>query len=262
MKTKGFKGLNLDLIYGLPGQTIDSFKNSVKKAIDISPDRLVTFSYAHVPWVKSAQKQLENIGLPGPDEKLEMFNVGLDMLIKAGYVSVGMDHYAKPGDELNIALENKTLHRNFQGYCTRDTTGQVYGFGASSISQLGSAYIQNIKSFGAYIEKVNTTGFAVERGYTLSNDDKIRRDVITEIMCNGYMSFAEIANRFGITDEEVKKITGFSVDKLESFISDGLVKYNNGILTLIDDGFFIVRNIAMAFDPLLTTSDAQYSKTV
>jgi oxygen-independent coproporphyrinogen-3 oxidase len=262
MKTKGFKGLNLDLIYGLPGQTIESFRESVQKAIEISPDRLVTFSYAHVPWVKSAQKQLEAIGLPGPDEKLAMYEAGFELLTKSGYVSVGMDHYAKPEDELSIAMKNKMLHRNFQGYCTRETTGQVYGFGASSISQLESAYIQNVKAFASYMNLIEETGFAVERGYSLSNDDIIRREIITEIMCNGYLSFTDISKQFGKPVDEIKQITGFSENKLADFIADDLVKFEKDVLTLNEDGFLVVRNIAMAFDPLLTVSEAQYSKTV
>jgi oxygen-independent coproporphyrinogen III oxidase len=262
MKTIGFKGLNLDLIYGLPNQTIDNFKESIQKAIEISPDRLVTFSYAHVPWVKPAQKILEEIGLPGPDEKLAMFDAAHQLLIKAGYVSVGMDHYAKPGDELSIALRNKALHRNFQGYCTRETTGQVYGFGATSISQLSGAYIQNSKLVNNYIENINKNGLAVERGYELSFEDIVRREVISEIMCNGYLSFNEFARRFNISDKDLKKIVDFSEEKLSSFISDGLAIYENGVLTLLENGFYVVRNIAMAFDPLLKVSDAQYSKTV
>ncbi len=262
MKKIGFQGVNLDLIYGLPYQTIDSFKESVQKAIDISPDRLVTFSYAHVPWVKKAQKKLETYGLPGPEEKLAMFDAGLEMLTKAGYVSIGLDHYAKPDDELCIALNNRKLHRNFQGYATRETTGQVYGFGTSSISQLNGAYIQNTKILNDYMTAIENNDLAVVRGYELSKEDMIRRDVITEIMCNGYLSFAEIAERFSITVEEVAQIVDFKEEKLEQFIADDLVEYKTGELKLKEQGFFVVRNIAMAFDPLLTVKEAQYSKTV
>ncbi len=262
MKKTGFQGVNLDLIYGLPYQTVESFKESVQKAIDISPDRLVTFSYAHVPWVKTMQKKLETNGLPSPEEKLAMFDAGLHLLTEAGYISVGMDHYAKPEDELNIALKNKTLHRNFQGYCTRDTTGQVYGFGTSSISQLNGAYIQNTKALGDYMEQIEKTGFAVERGYELSKMDRIRRDVITEIMCNGYLSFKQIAARYSITEQELIEAVEFSEDKLDQFKADDLIEFSDGTLQLKEQGYFVVRNIAMAFDPLLTKSDAQYSKTV
>ena len=262
MKKIGFEGVNLDLIYGLPHQTIDSFKESVQKAIEISPDRLVTFSYAHVPWVKKAQKKLETYGLPGPEEKLAMFDAGLEMLTEAGYVSIGMDHYAKLDDELCIALNNRKLHRNFQGYATRETTGQVYGFGTSSISQLNGAYIQNTKILNDYMTAIENGGFAVVRGYELSKEDMIRRDVITEIMCNGYLSFTEIADRFSIAVEDVISIVDFQEEKLDQFIADDLVMYKNGELKLKEQGFLVVRNIAMAFDPLLEVKEAQYSKTV
>ena len=262
MKKAGFQGVNLDLIYGLPHQTVESFKKSVAQAIEISPERLVTFSYAHVPWVKKAQKQLETYGLPGPEEKLKMFNAGLQMLTRAGYVSIGMDHYAKPEDELSKALKNKKLHRNFQGYATRETTGQVYGFGTSSISQLNGAYIQNTKLLKKYIESINSTGFAVERGYELSTEDIIRRDVITEIMCNGYLNMHEKAQKHNISLEKLKETLGFKKDKLQKFIKDNLITFNKDILELKPEGFFVVRNIAMAFDPLLEIKNAQYSKTV
>jgi len=262
MKKIGFQGVNLDLIYGLPYQTIDSFKESVQKAIEISPDRLVTFSYAHVPWVKKAQKKLETYGLPGPEEKLAMFDSGLEMLTKEGYVSIGMDHYAKPDDELCIGLNNRKLHRNFQGYATRETTGQVYGFGTSSISQLNGAYIQNTKILNDYMTAIENDGFAVAKGYELSNEDMIRRDVITEIMCNGYMSFKEIAERFSVSEETVKHVVDFKEEKLDKFIADNLAEYKNGVLKLKEQGFLVVRNIAMAFDPLLEVKEAQYSKTV
>jgi oxygen-independent coproporphyrinogen-3 oxidase len=262
MKSTGFKGLNLDLIYGLPNQTMGNFEESVQKAIEISPDRLVTFSYAHVPWVKPAQALLEEIGLPGPDEKLAMFDAAYQLLTKAGYISIGMDHYAKPEDELNNALKNKTLHRNFQGYCTRETTGQVYGFGATSISQLNDAYIQNNKLVKHYVESIQNNGFSVERGYMLNFEEKVRRDIITEIMCNGYLNFDEIAKRYQISVQQVYEIVDFSENKLENFIKDDLIIYENGILNLKENGFYVVRNIAMVFDPMLKASNAQYSKTI
>jgi len=262
MRSVGFQGVNLDLIYGLPHQTVESFKKSVAQAIEISPERLVTFSYAHVPWVKKAQKQLETYGLPSPEEKLKMFDAGLQMLTEAGYISIGMDHYAKPEDELSKALKNRKLHRNFQGYATRETTGQVYGFGTSSISQLNGAYIQNTKLLKKYIESINSTGFAVERGYELSNEDIIRRDVITEIMCNGYLNMPEKAQEHNISLNELKETLDFKEEKLQKFIQDDLITFKDNILELKPEGFFVVRNIAMAFDPLLEVKDAQYSKTV
>ena len=165
IKDEGFTGTNLDLVYGLPLQTVSSFKKTVDKAISLNTDRMVTFSYAHVPSVLPRQKILEKIGFPSSDEKALMYENSYNQLIKAGYVSIGMDHYSKPNDEFALALNQKKLHRNFQGYCTLETTGQVYGFGASSISQLDSAYSQNIKNATEYIDKIEKNGTAVLRGY-------------------------------------------------------------------------------------------------
>lgn len=262
MKKNNFEGVNLDLIYGLPGQNQKSFEESINKAIEISPDRLVTFSYAHVPWVKSAQKKLEKLHLPTPDDKLSMFISALSLLTTNGYEAIGMDHYAKPNDDLTLALKNKTLHRNFQGYCTKETTGQVYGFGSTSISQLNSAYIQNVKSTLGYIRAIEDNDFAVERGYKLTEVDMIRREVINEIMCNGLLSFDVIAENFNITPDRVKEITGYSQDKLKAFIDDNLLEISGNEIRIKNEGLLIVRNIAMAFDPLLKESKAQYSKTV
>jgi len=262
MKNAGFEGVNIDLIYGLPGQTPESFKKSIEKAIIISPDRLVTFSYAHVPWVKSAQKMLEKIGLPGPEEKLEMFGIAYNLLTQNRYISIGMDHYAKPDDDLSLALKNKMLHRNFQGYCTKETTGQVYGFGSSSISQMYGAYTQNYKNINKYIEEIEKSGLAVERGYELNDDNLVCRSVINEIMCNGYLDFDTIASEFTTNPENIKRIVEYDPSKLYQFKEDNLLIIDNGNIKLNPEGFFVVRNIAMEFDPLLNVGKAKYSKTV
>ncbi len=262
MKQNNMEGVNLDLIYGLPGQTPESFQNTVKQALEISPDRLVTFSYAHVPWVKSAQKKLEESGLPTAEEKLAMFEVAYNLLTQNGYTAIGMDHYAKPKDELAIALKNNNLHRNFQGYCTRETTGQVYGFGATSISQLQGGYYQNHKDINDYIEAINQNGFATVRGYELSPKDIIRRTIINEIMCNGYLNFPQIASRYQISTHELKSLVGFNEEKLKPYIDDGLLQLKEDSLELLENGFLVVRNIAMEFDPLLEQSKGQYSRTV
>jgi oxygen-independent coproporphyrinogen III oxidase len=262
IRENGMTGVNIDLIYGLPGQSPGSFSDTIKEVIRISPDRLVTFSYAHVPWVKAAQKKLEKIGLPSPDEKLEMFAAAYDLLTRNGYIAIGMDHYARPGDELSIALANKKLHRNFQGYCTQETTGQVYGFGATSISQLHGGYYQNIKDSALYAAAVLNAGFATEKGYELTFKDMICRDVINSIMCNGYLDMNEIAGNYLISVSELKIITGFREERLVSFIDDGLLKYENDIIELRQGGFMVVRNIAMEFDPLSGKENGRYSKTV
>jgi oxygen-independent coproporphyrinogen-3 oxidase len=262
LKKKGFRGVNLDLIYGLPGQTRESFAKNIRKTIEVSPDRIATFSYAHVPWVKAAQKILEKRGLPTPDEKLQMFETGLNMLTQAGYVAIGMDHYAKADDDLALALKNKTLHRNFQGYATRETTGQVYGFGSSSITQLWGGYVQNVKTSQQYVEQIEAHGLAPDRFYLERENDLVIREVITEIMCNGHLDLNEIGESFHKTANEIKEIVEFSPEKLQQFMDDGLVSIEGNVVRVHKEGFFVVRNIAMAFDPKLKTSDAMYSKTI
>ena len=262
MKANNMKGVNIDLMYGLPGQTTDSFKKTIEKIISIAPDRIVTFSYAHVPWIKPAQKILEKTGLPPAAEKLRMFEMAYKLLTANNYISVGMDHYAKKDDELSIALKNKKLSRNFQGYCTTETTGQVYGFGATSISQLNGGYYQNAKDVKEYIDAISQKDFATRRGYELNKNDVICRHIITQIMCNGFLDLNDTASQFQCTVEDIKKISGFSKEKLKPFIEDDLLKIENNVLQLKAGGFLVVRNIAMVFDPLHCQSKQQYSKTV
>jgi len=262
LRENNFKGINLDLIYGLPGQTPESFIESVKKAVEINPDRIVTFSYAHVPWVKEFQKRLEEVGLPSPDQKMLMLTGSLELLTNSGYVQIGMDHYAKEDDDISIALKNKKLHRNFQGYCTLETTGQVYGFGASSITQLQGAYIQNTKNLSEYVDSVNRSGFAVEKVYFLSQADEIRRKVINEVMCNNYLDLDEITKLFAISLEELKSVLGFEISKFDEFVEDNLLKITGNVFEISEKGRLIVRNIAMKFDPTLKEGAQVYSKTV
>ena len=246
----------------MPLQTVESFKNTVSEIIKMRPDRLVTFSYAHVPWVKKGQLILEKVGLPSPEEKMDMLVESMALLKEAGYVTIGMDHYALPSDALAIALEENTLHRNFQGYCTRETTGQVYGFGASSIGQLQEAYSQNIKNTGKYIETIESGEFAIERGYSVSENEQIIRDVINEIMCNTFLDFNDIAKNYNISSEKVKDIVEFSKSKLAEFENDDLLTFKDENIYISEKGRLIVRNIAMAFDPALATSEGVYSKTI
>lgn len=254
--------VNLDFVYGLPGQTSQGFANTIDKAIGIAPQRIVTFSYAHVPWVKSAQKILEQYGLPDALQKLTIFETANDLLTKAGYVSIGLDHFAKPGDELAKALAHHQLHRNFMGYCSRQNTGQVYAFGATSISQLWNSYSQNIKSAEKYMEAVNKNGTAIEKGYSMSKTDLLCNAVIQEIMCNQYVDLEKVASEFSISVMELFETLRFNADDLDTFIVDNLVKFENNVLTISPAGKYFLRNIAMVFDPLLTGKETHFSKTL
>ena len=173
-----------------------------------------------------------------------------------------MDHFAKPHDELAIALKNKNLHRNFQGYCTRATTGQVYGFGASSISQLHSAYSQNEKNAAKYIKRIKDEGLAVIRGYSVNENEKIVRAVINSVMCNYYVDFNLIAEEFKTSIEKIYAVLDFTLEKFEEFIEDGLMQFKNDTISVNSSGRLVIRNIVMKFDPMLNTGVGTYSQTI
>lgn len=254
--------VNLDFIYGLPFQDEKSFAETIKKAIEISPDRLVTFSYAHVPWVKKAQKILETRGLPSAEKKLAMFETGFKLLTENGYNAIGLDHFAKPDDELNVALENRTLHRNFQGYCTRETTGQVYAFGTTGISQLDSTYAQNVKDTNTYVEQINRGKFTIEKGYSLNKTQKIIRHVINEVMCNFYVSWKEVAQLFSTSEKEIKATIAYDEVSLNAFVSDGLLTFTDDEIAISDLGKYFIRNIAASLDPVLKNATQKFSKAL
>ena len=254
--------VNLDFIYGLPFQTVESFAKTIEQAIAINPDRLVTFSYAHVPWVKKSQKKLEDYGLPNPEDKVKMFEEAWSKMTGAGYIPIGLDHYAKPDDYMAVALKNRSLHRNFQGYCTRETTGQVYAFGVTGISQLEDVYAQNSRTVREYIDKINKGVIQVVKGYELSNIDKIIRQIINEIMCNQYLSWEQIAQQFNIQVKDLKKRLNFKEEKLDGFVVDELLSYTTDEIVITDLGRFFLRNIAAVFDIRLEGSVQKFSKSV
>ncbi len=255
--------VNFDFIYGLPFQNEKTFSETIEKAVEIAPDRLVTFSYAHVPWIKKAQKILETKGLPEAKEKLDMFLAGYKILTENGYSPIGLDHFAKENDELSIALKKRKLHRNFQGYCTRETTGQVYAFGATGISQLESGYMQNKKETNSYVEMINRGLFAIEKGYHLNRDEKVIRHVITEIMCNEYISLNETAAKFNLNKQDIKEILKFDLSLLGGLANDGLVEIEKSDnFRVTETGRFFIRNIASQFDPNLRTTTRRFSKAL
>ncbi|NDP21236.1 MAG: oxygen-independent coproporphyrinogen III oxidase [Paludibacter sp.] len=262
MKNKGFNGLNLDLVYGLPLQTPTSFMENIERVIELQPDRIATFSYAHIPWFNEAQRLMEKHRFPTPDEKLEMLVFAINQLTLHGYEVIGMDHFARKNDELAIAKQNKMLHRNFQGYNTKKTTGQVYAFGASGISQLNGAFAQNIKQYDKYIESIESCGLAVERGYILSKEDIVIRNTINEIMCNGFLDFEQMAAKSNCSVKEFLAITKFNTSKISTLIEDGLVKLTENWLQVTPEGMLIVRNVAVAFDPNFVPVINRYSTTI
>ena len=255
-------GVNFDFIYGLPGQSVSSFSRTIQIAADIRPDRLVTFSYAHVPWVKKHQIILEKRGLPSAGEKTRMFLSAYDMLKKSGYEPVGLDHFVLPGDELFKSLLQGTLHRNFQGYCTRNTTGQVYAFGVTAISQLDEGYSQNNKEITKYISDIKNGIISVERGYRLSNSQIIVRKVITDLMCNKNVSFSKIAEDMRVTPEVVMASVRLDKDSIDDLVADGLITLRSDTISVTETGSFFIRNIASSLDREYIEKAQTYSKTV
>ncbi len=258
----GGTAVNLDLMYGLPGQSLENFPENVHTALALQPDRLVTFSYAHVPWVKPMQKKLEEYQLPGAETKVSFFEAAYQLLTESGYVPIGLDHYAKPSDELSLALHERALHRNFQGYCTQRTTGQVYAFGISAITQLGKAYLQNTKDIGRYIDSIHQGKPAIEKGHVLSRQESICREIINQIMCNKYLSWPAMAKKFGVDASQLKQMTGYDEVRFHELGLDGLVDYDENEMKLTGMGKFFIRNIAGALDPGLYDANTRFSRSI
>lgn len=254
--------VNFDFIYGLPGQTAGSFSDTIGKALAIKPDRIVTFSYAHVPWLKKHQLILEKRGLPASGEKMKMFLSAYDMLSSSGYKPLGLDHFVLPGDDLYRAFTENQLHRNFQGYCTRRTTGQVYAFGVTAISQFENGYAQNAREVQQYIDTIESGALPVEKGYSVNRIQKITREVINKLMCNKRLKFGEIATSLQISVNELKEAVNFREENLDSFIADGLVKYSEDEVEVTENGTMFIRNIAAVFDREYHEKAGTYSKTV
>lgn len=257
IRTAGFDSLNLDLIYGLPKQTRESFAKTVDTVIEYNPDRIALFSYAHVPWVAPAQKILERSTLPPPEEKLAMFQVALDRLTAAGYVFIGMDHFAKETDELAKAAKAGGLHRNFQGYTTRDGLS-LCGLGMSSISQSSRAYRQNFKTLDAYYGALEKNRPPLERGYMLSGTDLLRREIIMGLMCRFCIDIEEVAKAHDTSPDEFAP----ALAELETFAQDGLVEIEGWRIHVTPTGRFLIRNIAMVFDAYLRPAENRHARTI
>lgn len=254
--------INLDFLYGLPGQTATSFLQTIEQAIGLEPDRLVTFSYAHVPWIHRRQLILEKAGLPASEEKSRMFDEASEALHRAGYRSVGLDHFVLPDDELNIALETRQLHRNFQGYCTRRTTGQVYALGVTGISQLDTAYVQNGKDIHAYMDAMERDEWYVGKGYSLNRQEQITREVIESLMCNYFIDWKRLSEQLSLPVGEVKSATAYDEKRLDDFARDGLIEYTADYLAMTSTGSPFVRNVAASLDPLMSGTALLFSKPV
>jgi len=240
----GFRSINIDLIYGLPHQTFEGFKATLDTVIEMSPDRLSVFNYAHLPHRFRSQKHINEADLPSPETKLAILEFTINHLIEAGYVYIGMDHFAKPDDELSLAQKSGQLHRNFQGYTTHADCDLV-AMGVSSISQIGDVYYQNQHDISSYTAAVEADQHAVNRGVVLTEDDRIRRDVITQLICHFTLTPAEIERRHNIVFAEY---FAAELAELSQFAADGLLEMTDDMLTVTPSGRLLIRRICMAFD--------------
>ena len=255
----GYKSISVDLIYGLPFQTVESFSQTVDKIIAVSPDRLSVFNYAHLPAMFKPQRRINEADLPLPAEKLAILRTTMEKLHQSGYEFIGMDHFAKPDDELAIAQANGTLYRNFQGYSTHADCDLV-AMGITSIGKVGSTYAQNVKTLDEYYDRIDAGHLAVFRGIELNADDLLRREVITQLICHFKLDFNTIEQRFGINFKEYFSI---ELDELGAMQQDGLLQLSTNAIQVLPVGRLLIRNVCMVFDRYLRDSKEQkFSKVI
>lgn len=259
----GFTAINVDLIYGLPRQTLTTFRRTLESVTSMRPDRIAVYSYAHVPWLRPHQTRINASELPQRDLKLQLIGDAIDVFGDAGYVSIGMDHFALADDELAIAARERRLHRNFMGYTTRPAEDMV-GVGLSAIGDLCGAFAQNVKKLPRYYDAIDAGRFPIDRGYLLTDDDRVRRYVITELMCNFYVDRRATEARFGIDFRhyfapELETLTGPGGP-----VSDGFLHIDAEGLEVTQSGRLFVRTICMAFDRYLPRHSGQrvFSRTI
>ncbi len=259
-KAEGFKSVSIDLIYGLPHQTVKSFAETVDKIIEVSPDRLSVFNYAHLPEMFKPQRRINEDDLPSATEKLDILQDTNERLSKAGYVYIGMDHFAKPDDELAVAQREHTLYRNFQGYSTHADCDLI-GLGVTSIGKVGNTYSQNVKTLDEYYALLDDGKLPVFRGLELDDDDVLRREVITQIICNFSLRPAEIEKQFGINFEEYFVA---ELKELRVMADDGLISLDeNNVIDVEPAGRLLIRNVCMVFDKYLRqNSEQRFSKVI
>lgn len=259
VRQRGIQSVNMDLIYGLPFQSLQSFQSTLKRALELEPERLAIFNYAHVPWLKKNMRKFDESTLPSAAVKLEILEFCEQFLTQNGYKMIGMDHFAKPSDELFKALENHTLHRNFQGYTTK-SGAQLVGIGLTSIGEGEDYYAQNFKDMPSYEAAIESARLPFERGVELSFDDRLRKEVIMSLMANFSCDIAAIEREFKIKFSEYFKQDLSELEAYKDFIS-----LDENTLKVSDTGVLLIRNIAMCFDAYLKNLSEDkkvFSKTV
>ncbi|MGO8912361.1 MAG: oxygen-independent coproporphyrinogen III oxidase [Bradyrhizobium sp.] len=257
LRRAGIAGINFDLIYGLPYQTVASCLDTVRRSVELRPDRFSVFGYAHVPTFKKYQRKIAEAWLPDSLERLDQSYAIANALKEAGYLQIGLDHFALPGDAMAVAQRDGTLRRNFQGYTT-DTSNLLLGFGASAIGHLPQGYVQNEVNIHAYSEMIAGGRLATAKGYALTDDDRLRAEIIERIMCDFGVDLAPICARHGSAPQEMLK----SSPRLRDLISRGVVELDGASLNVKDDSRFLVRSVAAAFDAHLDGSKQLHSRAV
>ncbi|WP_297431421.1 oxygen-independent coproporphyrinogen III oxidase [Sulfurimonas sp.] len=253
--------VNVDLIYGLPFQTLETFKETLALALTLNPDRFAVFNYAHVPWLKKTMRKIDETTLPRPDEKLQIMQYTIDFLTKNGYKMIGMDHFAKPEDELFKAIEKGELHRNFQGYTTKGGADLI-GVGLTSIGEGVDYYAQNFKDMPSYEAAIDAQKLPFERGVSLNEDDMIRQYVIMELMSNFKLDIKRFEKLYNVNFQEY---FADAIEALKPFVDDGLITLSNKKIECSETGTLLIRNIAMPFDAYMkqhASSNKTFSKTV
>jgi oxygen-independent coproporphyrinogen-3 oxidase len=257
-RKEGFRSTNIDLIYGLPLQTVDSFNKTLDKILHVSPDRFSIFNYAHIPARFKTQRQINDTDLPSPEVKLAILQSVGQKLAEAGYVYIGMDHFAKPDDELAIAQRLGLLHRNFQGYSTHSDCDLI-GLGITSIGMVGDAYSQNVKDLESYDKLIKQGKLPVFKGVDLQEDDKVRRAVIMQLICHFECQFAAIEHTQSIHFSEY---FADELNVLKPMQADGLLTINADGIQVLPAGRLLIRNICMVFDRYLAQKQQQFSRVI
>jgi oxygen-independent coproporphyrinogen III oxidase len=256
----GFHSINIDLIYGLPKQSVRTFCNTISKIIELNPDRIAIYNYAHMPRLFKTQRQINEDELPSANEKLEILGESIKSLTDAGYVYIGMDHFAKPDDELAVAQRKGNLYRNFQGYST-NANCDVVGFGVTAISKVSNSYSQNIRTLEEYHASLEKNKIPVFRGYKLNGNDELRREVITQLICHFQLVYSEIEDLFKI---DFRDYFANEIKILTDMEKDELLKITDDAIEILPAGRFLIRNICSVFDTYLDTdgSNNMYSKMI
>ena len=257
-RKSGFQSINADLIYGLPKQSRESFDGTLDRVIELAPERIALYNYAHLPSRFKAQRLIVEAELPSAEERLQIFLMSVHRLLDAGYIYIGLDHFSKPEDELNKARLDKTLHRNFQGYTTRADCDLI-GFGVSAIGKVGHSYSQSVRTLKAYYEHLDVDRLPVEKGYALTADDVLRRQVIMELMCSGPVDFAAINQAHGI---DFKTYFADELALLTQYEEAGLIIVDENSISVTPKGRMFVRASGMVFDKHLAQSTAKFSKLI